>query len=99
MITLHNEYLIFKKKLFPLNRLITRINNVTGRGDLIFTGKIVLYEDVDSELNFLPGTSKRLLKDAAKNYGLIPIPGREHEDSIRFQYEAELDMYNDTIVE
>jgi len=53
------------------------------RDSSIFLGKLVHYHMLDNELKLPPGTSKRLIKDVAKRYGLIP--DKEWDNSIRFK--------------
>ncbi len=52
------------------------------REALVHLGKLVHFQNVDSELQLPPGTSKRLLKMVAKRYDLIPT--LESDNIIRF---------------
>ena len=53
------------------------------RGNSIFEGRLIHYHEVDETLRLPPGTSKRLLKEVALRYKLVP--DKEWENSIRFE--------------
>lgn len=53
------------------------------RDSSVFFGKLLDYHILDNGLKLPPGTSKRLIKEVAKRYGLVP--DKEWENSIRFK--------------
>ncbi|MEO8613270.1 MAG: toll/interleukin-1 receptor domain-containing protein [Chloroflexota bacterium] len=55
----------------------------------IFAGQLVNYNDLDTELKLPVGTSRRLLKDVALRYLLVPIEAKDLDDCIRFRVETE----------
>ena len=52
------------------------------REDLIHNGKLLHFREINRNLELPPGTVKRLLKDVATRYGLVPL--YENENVIRF---------------
>ena len=55
----------------------------TNREDLIHNGKLLHFRKIDRRLELPPGTAKRLLKNVATRYGLVPL--YENENVIRFK--------------
>lgn len=55
----------------------------TGREDLIHNGKLLHCRQIDRKLELPPGTARRLLKDVAARYKLVP--DYENENVIRFK--------------
>jgi len=53
------------------------------RDSSICLGKLIHYHKLDNLLKLPPGTSKRLIKEVAKRYNLVP--DQEWENSIRFK--------------
>ena len=53
-----------------------------GREELIHNGKLLHFREINRNLELPPGTVKRLLKDVATRYGLVPL--YENENVIRF---------------
>lgn len=60
--------------------------------DYIFTGALITYRKLDSTLGLPTGTSKRLLKNVALSYGLVPKPNSDHENTIRFKPKEQADV-------
>ena len=54
-----------------------------NREDLIHNGKLLHFRKIDRNLGLPPGTAKRLLKNVAARYGLVPL--YENENVIRFK--------------
>jgi hypothetical protein len=59
------------------------ITDDKGREDLIHSGKLLHFRQVDRQLNLPPGTAKRVLVSVAKRYKLVP--SQETENIIRFK--------------
>jgi hypothetical protein len=55
----------------------------------IFTGQLINYDDLDTELKLPMGTSRRLLKAVALRYLLVPIEAKDLDDCVRFRVETE----------
>ena len=62
------------------NKFSTHI--YTEREELIHNGKLLHFRRIDRRLELPPGTAKRLLKNVAARYGLVPL--YENENVIRF---------------
>ena len=54
----------------------------TNREALIHNGKLLHFRKIDRKLELPPGTAKRLLKNVATRYELLPL--YENENIIRF---------------
>ena len=54
-----------------------------GREELIHNGKLLHFRKINRNLELPPGTTKRLLKEVATRYGLVPL--YENENVIRFK--------------
>lgn len=57
--------------------------SLLGREDIIHNGKLLHYRQIDRRLDFPPGTARRLLKEVAKRYQLVPE--YERENVVRFK--------------
>ena len=58
-------------------------NIYAKREDLIHNGKLLHFRNIDRKLELPPGTAKRLLKNVATRYRLVPL--YENENVIRFK--------------
>ena len=53
------------------------------REDLIHNGKLLHFREINRNLELPPGTVKRLLKDVATRYGLVPLYENEKRHSLQ----------------
>jgi len=92
-----DEYLYKEYSIFRGDKTDSLLKELSGPiappRDTIFHGRLIHFREVDERLKLPLGTSKRLLKILAYNFGLVPFPDKDFDNSVRFEYKPDLNIY------